>query len=25
MAAKLKRRETFLAARHVGVIIRGQP
>jgi DNA-binding transcriptional LysR family regulator len=24
MAAKLKRRETFLAARHVGVIIRGQ-
>lgn len=23
--AKLKRRETFLAARHVGVIIRGQP
>jgi DNA-binding transcriptional LysR family regulator len=25
MAAKLKRRDTFLAARHVGVIIRGQP
>src|SRR3954447_9112566 len=25
VAAKLKRREMFLAARHVGVIIRGQP
>jgi DNA-binding transcriptional LysR family regulator len=25
VATKLKRRETFLAARHVGVIIRGQP
>ncbi|MCK1741413.1 LysR family transcriptional regulator [Bradyrhizobium sp. 139] len=25
MGVKLKRRETFLAARHVGVIIRGQP
>ncbi|MEY9594189.1 DNA-binding transcriptional LysR family regulator [Bradyrhizobium yuanmingense] len=25
VGAKLKRRETFLAARHVGVIIRGQP
>jgi len=25
MAAKLRRREMFLAARHVGVIIRGQP
>lgn len=25
MTTKLKRRETFLAARHVGVIIRGQP
>jgi DNA-binding transcriptional LysR family regulator len=25
MGAKLKRREAFLAARHVGVIIRGQP
>ncbi len=25
MAAKLKRRDVFLAARHVGVIIRGQP
>src|ERR1700748_1720322 len=25
MAAKLKRREAFLAARHLGVIIRGQP
>lgn len=25
MATKLRRRETFLAARHVGVVIRGQP
>ncbi|MET4318156.1 LysR family transcriptional regulator [Bradyrhizobium sp. RT5a] len=25
MATKLRRRETFLAARHIGVVIRGQP